>query len=74
MNQTDLKGQKARWAEILQEYDCKLQYRKGRCYNVVANALRCMPEINLLLFTQLKSKLLESLRGKCEQDSSFFKV
>ena len=25
LNQTaDLKGQKARWAEILQEYDCKL--------------------------------------------------
>ena len=38
MNQTDLKGQKARWAEILQEYDCKLRYRKGR-YNIVADAL-----------------------------------
>ena len=24
MNQTNLKGQKARWVEILQEYDCKL--------------------------------------------------
>ena len=30
MNQTHLKGPKARWAEILQEYDCKLRYRKGR--------------------------------------------
>ena len=50
MNQIDLKGQKARWAEILQEYDCKLQYCKGR-YNVVVDALSGMSEINSLLFT-----------------------
>ena len=73
MNQTDLKGQKARWDEILQGYDCKLRYRKGR-YNVVVDALNRMPEINSLLFTELKCKLLESLRGKCEQDSSYSKV
>ena len=24
-----LKGQKARWAEILHEYDARLRYRKG---------------------------------------------
>ncbi|MCO5560282.1 hypothetical protein L7F22_013893 [Adiantum nelumboides] len=45
--QADLKGRKARWAEILQDYDCKLQYRKGR-YNVVADALSRMPQINSL--------------------------
>ena len=73
MNQTDLKGQKAQWAEILQEYDCKLRYCKGR-YNIVADALSRMPEINLLLFTELKSELLESLRGKCEQDLTYSKV
>ncbi|MCO5576624.1 hypothetical protein L7F22_030439 [Adiantum nelumboides] len=28
--QTDLKGQKARWTEILQAYDARLRYRKGR--------------------------------------------
>ena len=28
-NQTNLKGRKARWAEILQEYDCQLRYQKG---------------------------------------------
>ena len=33
-----------------------------------------MPEINSLLFTESKSELLESLRGKCEQDSSYSKV
>ena len=38
LNQMDLKGRKARWAEILQEYDCQLRYHKG-LYNVVADAL-----------------------------------
>ena len=27
--QIDLKGQKAIWAKILQEYDARLRYRKG---------------------------------------------
>ena len=52
---------------------CKLQYCKGH-YNIVADALSRMPEINLMLFTELKSDLLESLRGKCEQDSTYSKV
>ena len=73
MQNHDLKGRKARWAEILQEYDCKLCYRKGR-YNIVADALSRMPEINALLFTELKSEFLESLRGKYEQDQSYAKV
>ena len=54
MNQTDLKGQKARWAEILQEYDCKLQYCKG-CYSIVADALSHMPKINSLLSQSWKA-------------------
>ena len=49
------------------------RYRKGH-YNTVADALRHMPKINLLLFTELKNELLESLRGKCKQDSSYSKV
>ena len=27
--QKDLKGRKARWAKVLQEFDCNLRYRKG---------------------------------------------
>ncbi|MCO5561297.1 hypothetical protein L7F22_014918 [Adiantum nelumboides] len=50
--QNDLKDQKARWAEILQEYDARLRYRKGR-YNVVANALSHMPEIKSLAFSSI---------------------
>ncbi|MCO5569134.1 hypothetical protein L7F22_022842 [Adiantum nelumboides] len=66
-SQTDLKDQKARWAEILQDYDCKLRYRKGR-YNVVADALSRMPQINSLAFTEIKCEFLESLHGRCAQD------
>ena len=38
MNQTDSKGRKARWVEILQEYDCKLRYCKGH-YSIVHNGV-----------------------------------
>ena len=66
-NQTNLKGRKARWAKILQEYDSQLRYRKVQ-YNVVVDALSRMLEINSLSFTKLKSEFLKSLRGKCEHD------
>lgn len=59
-NKMDLKGRKAKWIEILQEYDCQLQYHKG-WYKVVADVLSRMPEINSLSFTELKSKFLEYL-------------
>ena len=59
-NQRDLKGHKAKWEEILQDYDCQLRYRKGR-YKVVTNALSRMPEINSLSFTELKREFLEFL-------------
>ena len=29
VGQKDLKGSKARWAKVLQEFDCNLRYRKG---------------------------------------------
>ncbi|NHV87489.1 Ty3/Gypsy family RNase HI domain-containing protein, partial [Escherichia coli] len=63
--QTELKGQKARWAEFLQDFDCTLRYHKGR-YNMVADALSHMPEVESLSFTELRSDLLASIQGKCE--------
>ena len=60
-------------AEILQDYDCKLRYLQGR-YNVVADALSRMPQINSLAFTEIKSEFLESLCGKRAQDQSYEKI
>ena len=33
-----------------------------------------MPELNSLLFTELKSKFLDSIQGKCEHDQSYATV
>ena len=71
--QTDLRGRKARWAKILQEYDCKFRYRQGR-YNVVADALSRMPQLNSLAFTEIKSEFLASFRGQYAHDQSYEKV
>ena len=71
--QSNLKDTKAKRAKILQEYDCKLRYRQG-WYNVVADALSLMPQINSLSFMEIKSEFLESLRGKWAQDESYEKV
>ena len=68
-----MKGRKARWAEVLQEFDRNLRYRKGQ-YNVVADALSRMPEVENLSFTVLKSDLLETIKGKCEHDPFYTKV
>ena len=68
--QKDLKGRKARWAEFLQDFDCTLRYHKGR-YNVVADALSCMPEVESLSFTESRSDLLASIQGKCEHDQAY---
>ena len=73
MGQKDLKGQKARWAEVLQEFDCNLRYCKG-LYNVVVDVLSHMPEVESLSFIEIKISLLNSLRGQYEHDQSYEEV
>ncbi|MCO5568575.1 hypothetical protein L7F22_022274 [Adiantum nelumboides] len=72
-SQNELQGRKARWAEILQEFDLQICYQRGK-YNVVADALSRIPEINELSFTIFKNDFLETLRGLCEHDPAFSEV
>ncbi|MCO5580446.1 hypothetical protein L7F22_034314 [Adiantum nelumboides] len=48
--QNKLKGRKAQWTEILQEFDLQIRYQQRGKYNVVADALSRMPQINELSF------------------------
>jgi hypothetical protein len=70
-DQQDLTGRKARWADLIQEFDFSIRYRKGSL-NTVADALSRLHEVNMLSFTELKSDLFDLLRGKY-LDDSFFK-
>ncbi len=71
--QKDLKGRKARRAKILREFDLNLRYRQGR-YNVVADALSRMPEVEALFLMEIKSSLLDSLCGQYEHDPIYKEV
>ncbi|MCO5603397.1 hypothetical protein L7F22_057547 [Adiantum nelumboides] len=57
-SQNELKGRKARWTEILQEFDLQIHYQRGK-YNVVADALSRMLQINELSFTIFKNVFLK---------------
>ena len=72
-SQKELAGRKARWAQILREFDLQLRYQKGK-FNIVADALSRMPMVNELCFTRFKSSLLESLKGLCEYHTSYAEV
>ena len=72
-NQNELKGRKARWAEILQEFDLQIRYQRGK-FNVVVDALSHMPQINELSFTTFKNNFLESLKGLCDYDASVTEI
>ncbi|MCO5605289.1 hypothetical protein L7F22_059471 [Adiantum nelumboides] len=67
-SQNELKGRKARWVEILH-----CIYQRGK-YNVVADALSYVPQINKLSFTVFKNDFLETLRGLCEHDPALLEI
>ena len=64
-----LKGQKARWAKILKEYDACLWYCKWQ-YNILVDMLSRMPEINSLAFIEIKSDFLNFMKNQHNQDET----
>ncbi|MCO5558830.1 hypothetical protein L7F22_012418 [Adiantum nelumboides] len=72
-SQNEMKGRKARWAEILQEFDLQTRYQRGK-YNVVTDALSRMSQINKLSFMVFKNDFLKTLCGLCEHDPAFLEV
>ena len=71
-DQPDLVGRKGRWADLMQDFDFCIQYRKCSM-NTVADALSCIKEVNMLNFTEIKYNLLDHLRRKYLDDSYFSK-
>ena len=71
--QYKLNSRHAKWVEFLQSFSFVSKY-KPRHTNVVANALSRMPDINSLLFMEIKGSFLESLKGKYEHDEAYSKV
>ena len=67
---TDLRGRKARWTEMMQDFDLDIRYRKGTL-NSVADALSRIPEVNALSFTEISTDLFQSLRRLCRDDHYF---
>lgn len=59
--------------QILQKFDLQLCYQKAK-FNVVADALSCMPMVNELCFTRFKTSLLESIKGLCEHNTNLVEV
>ena len=71
-DQPDLVGRKGRWADLMQDFDFSIRYGKGSM-NTVVDALSCIKEVNMLSFTEIKSDILDHLRGKYLDDSYFSK-
>ena len=70
---SDLRGRKARWAELMQEFDFEIKYCKG-VKNQVADALSRLPEVNQLCFAEIQSDIYQSLIGLYESDSDFGRI
>ena len=63
LSQKNFEGRKARWAELMQDFDFEIRYRKG-ALNSVADALSRIPEINALSFVEFNNDLFDLIRGK----------
>ncbi|MCO5602477.1 hypothetical protein L7F22_056609 [Adiantum nelumboides] len=72
-DQDDLRGRKARWVELMQEFDFEIRYRKGST-NKVADALSRIPEVNALSMAEISTDFYLALRGLCRSDRHFRKV
>ena len=71
-DQPNLVGRKTRWAELIQDFDFTIRYCKGSM-NSVADALSHIKEVNVLSFTEIKSDLLNHIRGRYLDDRYFSK-
>ncbi|MCO5593915.1 hypothetical protein L7F22_047934 [Adiantum nelumboides] len=60
-DQGDLRGRKARWVELMQEFDFEIRYRKGSS-NRIADALSRIPEINALSMVEISTDFYLSPR------------
>ena len=69
-SQAHLSGRRARYAEFLQEFDCSVQYIKGRD-NVVADALSRRPDLFSVHASRrvIPASFLEAVRAQSAVDS-----
>lgn len=72
-DQHDLRGRKARWIELMQEFDFEIRYRKGSI-NRVADTLSRIPEVNALSMTEFSTGFYVSLQRLCQSDRHFGKL
>ncbi|MCO5566889.1 hypothetical protein L7F22_020572 [Adiantum nelumboides] len=72
-DQDDLRGRKARWVELMQEFDFEIRYRKGST-NKVADALSRNPEVNALSMAEISTDFYLAFRGLYRSDRHFGKV
>ena len=56
----------------MQYFDFSIRYRKGSM-NTIVDTLSNIKEVNMLSFTEIKSDILDHLRGKYLDDSYFSK-
>ena len=63
--QPDLSGCQARWAELMQEFNMKIRYRRGK-ENEVADALSRI--VHNMSFTVLESALMTKIKETQKED------